>query len=130
MSIYVSNGMDSHIYVYTCPTCMYVCVYQERKHSCQDRLFCVNKMKKHCMREVENNWMCVCVCCPHIQYFFMASCYLFYHSLVAQRVKRLPATQETRVQSLGWEDPLEKEMATHSDTLAWKIPCVEKPGRL
>ena len=42
-------------------------------------------------------------------------------SLVAQMVKHLPAMQETRVQSLGWEDPLEKEMATHSSILAWKI---------
>ena len=50
--------------------------------------------------------------------------------LVAQRVKRLPTMQETRVQSLGQEDPLEKEMATHSSTLAWKIPWSEKPGRL
>ena len=45
-----------------------------------------------------------------------------YASLVAQRVKRLPATQETRVQSLGREDPLGKGMATHSSSLAWKIP--------
>ena len=51
-------------------------------------------------------------------------------SQVAQRVKRLPAVQETRVQSLGREDPLEKEMATHSSTLAWKIPWMEEPGRL
>ena len=51
-------------------------------------------------------------------------------SLVAQTVKRLPAMPETRVQSLGWEDPLEKEMATHSRTLAWKIPWTEEPGRL
>ena len=43
-------------------------------------------------------------------------------SLVAQRLKRLPAMQETRVRSLGWEDPLEKEMATHSSILAWRIP--------
>ena len=43
-------------------------------------------------------------------------------SLVAQRIKRLPAMQETRVQSLGWEDLLEKEMAIHSITLAWEIP--------
>ena len=43
-------------------------------------------------------------------------------SLVAQRVKHLPVVWETTVQSLGWEDPLEKEMATHSVTLAWKIP--------
>ena len=43
-------------------------------------------------------------------------------------VKRLPAMRETRLQSLGWEDPLEKEMATHSSTHAWKIPWMEKPG--
>ena len=51
-------------------------------------------------------------------------------SLVAQRVKRLPAMQETWIRSVGWEDPLEKEMATHSSTLAWKIPWTEKPDRL
>ena len=48
-------------------------------------------------------------------------------SLVAQMVKRL---RETRVQFLGWEDTLEKEMATHSSTLAWKIPWTEEPGGL
>ena len=45
-------------------------------------------------------------------------------------VKKLPAMQETWVPSLGWEDPLEKEMATHCSILAWKIPWTEKPGRL
>ena len=45
-------------------------------------------------------------------------------------VKHLPAMQETWFQSLGWEDPLEKEKATHSSTLAWKIPWMEEPGRL
>ena len=45
-------------------------------------------------------------------------------------VKRLPGMQEIRVQSLGQEDPLEKDMATHSSTLAWKIPWREEPGRL
>ena len=50
--------------------------------------------------------------------------------LVAQTVKRLPTMQETQVRSLGWEDPLEKEMATHSGTLAWKIPWTEECGRL
>ena len=50
--------------------------------------------------------------------------------LVAQIVKSLPAMWETQVQSLDWEDPLEKEMATHSSTLAWKIPWTEEPGRL
>ena len=53
-----------------------------------------------------------------------------YDSLVAQTVKLLPAMRETRVRSLGWEDPLEKEMAPHSSALAWKIPWTEEPGRL
>ena len=47
-----------------------------------------------------------------------------------QSLKNLPAVQETQVQSLGWEDPLEKEMATHSNILAWKISWTEKPGGL
>ena len=51
-------------------------------------------------------------------------------SLVAQMVKRLPAVWETGVQFLGWEDPLEKEMAIHSSTLAWKIPWTEEPDKL
>ena len=45
-------------------------------------------------------------------------------------VKNLPAVQETQVHSLGWEDPLEKEMATQSSVLAWEIPWMEEPGRL
>ena len=49
---------------------------------------------------------------------------------MAQTIKPLPAMWETWVQSLAWEDPLEKEMATHSSTLAWKIPWTEEPGRL
>ena len=51
-------------------------------------------------------------------------------SLIAQSVKNPPAMQQTQVQSLGWEDPLEKEMASHSSILAWKIPRTEEPGRL
>ena len=51
-------------------------------------------------------------------------------SLLAQLVKNLPAVQETPVRSLGWEDPLEKGMATHSSTLAWRIPQTEEPGGL
>ena len=51
-------------------------------------------------------------------------------SLVAQLVKILPAVQETQVQSLGWEDPLEREMATHSSILAWKISRTEETGVL
>ena len=50
--------------------------------------------------------------------------------LVAQRIKSLPAMREIQVQSLGWEDPLEKEMVTHSSILAWRIPWTEEPSRL
>ena len=50
--------------------------------------------------------------------------------MVAQRLKRLPAMRETRVGSLGWEDPLEKGMATHSSILAWRIPWTEQHGEL
>ena len=56
--------------------------------------------------------------------------YNMWASLVAQTVKRLPALRETQVRSLGWEDPLEKEMATHSSTLAWKITWTEEPSGL
>ena len=62
--------------------------------------------------------------------FFQKRINLIKLLLVAQRVKHLPAMQETWVRSLGQEDPLEKEMATHSSTLAWKIPWMEKPGKL
>ena len=55
---------------------------------------------------------------------------LIYSSLVVQTVKRLSTMRETRVRSLDWEDPLEKEMAIHSRTIAWKIPWTEEPGRL
>ena len=51
-------------------------------------------------------------------------------SLVAQMVKHLPTMRETWIQSLGWEDLLEKEMTTHSSILAWKMPWTEEPGRL
>ena len=55
---------------------------------------------------------------------------LFVLTMVAQMVKRLSTMLETQVQALGWEDPLEKEMAIHSSTIAWRIPWTEEPGRL
>ena len=67
--------------------------------------------------------MCVCVCvcvCVYSQCSFD----------LAQMVKRLSTIRETQIRSLGWEDPLEKEMAAHSSTLAWKIPWTEEPGGL
>ena len=55
---------------------------------------------------------------------------IFWAFLVAQTIKHLPAIWENWVRSLGREDPLEKEMATHSSTLVWEIPWTEEPGRL
>ena len=64
-------------------------------------------------------------------YFTACLSYLMHRaSPVAQRLKCLPGMQETRVRSLGWEDPLEKAMAPHSSTLAWRIQWREEPGRL
>ena len=56
--------------------------------------------------------------------------YIIWASLVSQTIKNLLAMQEIRVHSLGWEDPLEKGMATHSSILAWRITWTEEPGRL
>ena len=55
---------------------------------------------------------------------------MFWASIVVQLVKNLPAEQETQVWFLGWDDPLEKEMATYSSILAWRIAWTEEPGRL
>ena len=68
----------------------------------------------------------------HILYIHIIHIYFIYikASLVAQMVKNLPALQETWIQSLGQEDPLEKGMANHSSILAWKIPWTEEPGGL
>ena len=77
-------------------------------------------------------------CLPLTIHFFML--FIYFHTnlsyvrscypVVTQTVKNLSAIQETQVQSLGWEDPLEKGMATHSNILAWRIPWTEEPGRL
>ena len=64
------------------------------------------------------------------QFHFIWGLGIFLVSLVAQMVKRLSATWETQVQSLGWKDPPEKEMAIHYSTLTWKILWMEEPGRL
>ena len=61
--------------------------------------------------------------------YFIFMCVIIWASLVAQTVKNLAAMQETRVQSLGQEDPLEEGMATHSSILAWRIPWIE-PGKV
>ena len=68
--------------------------------------------------------------CIHFAPLLCTTLWMFWASLVAQRLKRLPGMQEAQVQPLGWEDPLGKEMATYSSTLAWRIPWREEPGRL
>ena len=71
----------------------------------------------------------ILVICVIKTYFVLFFC-VFWASLVAQSVKNLPVVQETWVLSLGWEDPLQKEMVTHSSILAWKISWTEEPGGL
>ena len=66
----------------------------------------------------------------HTDIYMHVYIYTYGASLVAQRLKRLTPMQETWVRSLGREDPLEKEMATHSSILAWRISWTEEPGRL
>ena len=78
------------------------------------------------------NWL-VLYASPQVAYFPWTyhPCSVFaWASLLAQSVKHLPAVQETWLQSLGQEDPLQKEMAAHSSILAWKIPWTEEPGGL
>ena len=72
----------------------------------------------------------ICLIVIYHENFIMIHSLVSMLSLVAQMVKRLPAMQETRVRFLGREDPLEKEMAIHFSTLAWKIPWMEEPDRL
>ena len=72
----------------------------------------------------------VSVCLPSDALLQHLPSYLGFSFLLAQMVKRLSTMQETWVRSLGQEDPLEKEMAIHSSTIAWKIPRTEEPGRL
>ena len=78
--------------------------------------------------EVESSLFLVGVVGDDFIVIWRVICFLM-TSLVAQMVKHLPTMQETRVQSLGQEDSLEKVMAPHSSTLAWKIPWMEEPGR-
>ena len=74
-------------------------------------------------------YFCFIKCC-NFSYLFFSLEVWFNHCFVAQLVKNLPEMQETWVQSLGWKDPLKKEMATHSSILAWRIPWTEEPRGL
>ena len=84
---------------------------------------------------LEHNWLCwqgllQCLLPRTLGLWMHAGLWAYWASLVAQRLKSLPTMQETSVPALGWEDPLEKEMATHSSILAWRIPRTEEPGGL
>ena len=72
----------------------------------------------------------MCVFYFEILYLFISILNSDKASLIAQSVKNLPAVQEAWVRFLGWEDPLVKEMATHSSILAWRISWIEEPGKL
>ena len=80
-------------------------------------LFCFQVKQSHVHRAAQLRW-------------WWLSILVLPPALIAQSVKTLPAMQETWVRFLGWEDPLEKEMASHSSILAWRIPWTEEPGRL
>ena len=69
-------------------------------------------------------------CALSLKLYIKVMWYFVIYLHLLRTVKRLPTVQETRVRSLGWEDPLEEEIATHSSTLAWKIPWTEEPRRL
>ena len=75
-------------------------------------------------------WTALVLTFSFILHHFTNHVFLKGASLVAQTVKNLPANQDTRIWSLGWEDPLEKEMTTHSSILAWRIPWTEEPRGL
>ena len=87
------------------------------------------------MLDIWQTWLCRIVA---VSFSYLFSSKVLFHklllyaqtSLVAQTVKRLSTMRETQVWSLGWEDPLEKEMAIHSSSIAWKIPWTEELGRL
>ena len=95
------------------------------------RLWGLNNLLKY-MQEVVVLDVTQDVSKPRAVYFLWFRAWLLYIGapLVAQTLKCLYAVWETQVRSLGWEDPLEKEIAAHSSTLAWKIPWTEEPGRL
>ena len=81
---------------------------------------------KHCRKHIFSGWQIEVRQSIPIYHNTMLKKY----SLVAQMVKNLPEMQETQVQSLGWEDPLEKGLAAHSTIIAWRIPWTKEPGRL
>ena len=88
-----------------------------------------------CLTSIKCICLCVCISLSFFSFHLLHQSHflLWYNrhaSLVAQTVRHLPAMWETRIRFLGREDPLEKEMAIHSSTLAWKIPWTEEPDRL
>ena len=101
--------------------------FQKLDNRCVHIFFFKKPLKKN--QSVVNSQCSVSFRCT-ARRFSYTHIYIYRASLVAQRVKRLPAMRETWVRSLGREDPLEKEMATHSNIPAWRTPWMEKPGGL
>ena len=137
--IYVSiiYGSNNHLCIYLC---IYVCTNQSSVYLCPCvcmHYLCIYLYSHLCIYQSFYAPICVSVCYLSQEMFLE-----FYFnivppwtsglrsSLVAQTVKHLPTMRKTRVQSLGREDPLEKEMATHSSILAWRIPETEEPSGL
>ena len=122
--------VHAYVCVCVCP-CAYVCVcvcvrVRARMCVCVRAHMCV--CGRICVCVCACACMCVCVCSGCRNFCTLAL--TDRTSLVAQVVKHLPPMRETWARSLGQEDPLVKEMATHSSTLAWRIPWTAEPGRL
>ena len=113
--------------------CVCVCVCVQNRCDSSSRLFTVSPFAlwhyPH-LAILSHFFACFLVTSLKNLSFLLTHFILEWASLVAQLVKNLPARQKTWVQSLGWEDPLEKEMTTHSSILAWRIPWTEEPGGL
>ena len=102
------------------------CFINEEKEGCVEDFPSVKNLGHLAYNSFLNNLLSGCSVAKVVE----GCSAVFGASLIAQSVKKLPAISETLVRSLGQEDPLEKEMATHSSLLAWRIPCTEEPGRL
>ena len=111
--------------------CMCILIFTKSLAYTQMLIFFKYSMAKYFyLNVISKEWESLSLSLPDLllTYYFLLM--LKKTSLVAQTVKHLPTMQKNQVQSLGWEDLLEREMATLSSILAWKIPWIEEPGRL
>ena len=112
---------DNHVNFYISSVCLYKLGTEEQKPIPDAPLYIREIMTNFSSLSVEFLWNVPTFGLPHS---------ITWVSLVAQTVKNPPTMRETWIRSLGWEDPLEKGTATHSNILAWRIPWTEEPGRL